>query len=133
MPENPNNSGKYITLKEAAKLSGYAPDYLGQLIRKGKLRGKRIFLNEAWVTTEEDVKTYLASEGKGKRYSTGDPLESPKVRVAIKVLLYICLGVCVCLALFAFYAFSSIIDNALHENNLRILQLSAETGTSIQP
>ncbi len=57
-----NNAGeeKYITLKEAAKLSGYAPDYLGQLIRKGKLRGKQIYLNVAWVTTEEALRDYMA-------------------------------------------------------------------------
>jgi hypothetical protein len=54
---------KYITLKEAAKLSGYAPDYLGQLIRKGKLHGKRVFLNEAWVTTETDLQDYLRKSG----------------------------------------------------------------------
>ncbi|MFH1173486.1 MAG: hypothetical protein V1692_03065 [bacterium] len=39
---------KYINLKEAAKIFGYAPDYLdyiGQLIRKGKLPGRQIFCN----------------------------------------------------------------------------------------
>ncbi|MGC9599439.1 MAG: hypothetical protein ABSE18_03580 [Minisyncoccia bacterium] len=54
---------KYITLKEAAKLSGYAPDYLGQLIRKGKLQGKQIYLNVAWVTTEEAIREYMAKSG----------------------------------------------------------------------
>ena len=39
--ENKNQeSEKMITLKEAAKISGYAPDYVGQLIRKGKLQQK---------------------------------------------------------------------------------------------
>ena len=50
---------QYITLKEAAKISGYTPDYLGQLIRKGKLPGKQIYLNVAWVTTEEALMEYL--------------------------------------------------------------------------
>ena len=50
---------KYITLKEASKISGYTPDYLGQLIRKGKLLGKQIYLNVAWVTTEEAVREHM--------------------------------------------------------------------------
>lgn len=50
---------KYISLKEAAELSGYTPDYLGQLIRKGKLPGKQVYLNVAWMTTEEALKDYL--------------------------------------------------------------------------
>ncbi len=50
---------KYITLKEAAKISGYSADYLGQLIRQGKIYGKKIYLNVAWVTTEEEIYRYL--------------------------------------------------------------------------
>jgi hypothetical protein len=42
---------KYITLKEAAKISGYASDYIGQLIRRGKLPGKQIYCTVAWMTT----------------------------------------------------------------------------------
>ncbi len=52
---------KYITLKEASKMTGYSPDYLGQLIRKGKLEGKQVYLNVAWMTTERAVKDYLES------------------------------------------------------------------------
>ena len=32
------NSGNYISLKEAAKLTGYSSDYVGSLIRSGKIR-----------------------------------------------------------------------------------------------
>jgi hypothetical protein len=59
MVENKKEGNKYITLKEASKISGYTPDYLGQLIRKGKLSGKQIYLNVAWVTTEEALAEYL--------------------------------------------------------------------------
>jgi hypothetical protein len=31
----------YLTLKEASDLYGYSPDYIGQLIRKGKINGKQ--------------------------------------------------------------------------------------------
>jgi hypothetical protein len=50
---------KYISLKEAAKISGYSADYVGQLIRNGKLPGKQIFSHVAWVTTEEDLRGYM--------------------------------------------------------------------------
>lgn len=50
---------KYISLKEAAKISGYSADYVGQLIRSGKLEGKQVFSNVAWMTTEEAMQKYL--------------------------------------------------------------------------
>lgn len=52
-------TNKFITLKEAAEISGYAPDYIGQLIRKGKLPGKQVYCNVAWMTTERAVREYL--------------------------------------------------------------------------
>lgn len=64
---------KYITLKEAAEMSGYAPDYVGQLIRKGKLPGKQVYHAVAWMTTEVALREYLeknkthGSDSKGKR------------------------------------------------------------------
>lgn len=54
----------FITLKEAAKISGYSADYLGQLIRSGKLSGKQVFSNVSWVTTEDAVVEYMKSGGK---------------------------------------------------------------------
>ena len=60
-----SNEKNYISLKEAAKISGYSPDYVGQLIRAGKLSGKQIFSNVSWVTTEEAITEYLQKEKKG--------------------------------------------------------------------
>lgn len=57
---------KYISLKEAAELSGYSPDYVGQLIRGGKLPGKQIFTNVSWVTTEDAVLDYIERNSKGE-------------------------------------------------------------------
>jgi hypothetical protein len=51
----------YITLKEASERFGYAPDYIGQLIRKGKIEGKQVYANVAWMTTEEAMSAYVAS------------------------------------------------------------------------
>jgi hypothetical protein len=54
----------YISLKEAAELSGYSADYVGQLIREGKVHGKQIFSNVAWVTTEAAIREYVEQKGK---------------------------------------------------------------------
>ena len=49
---------KLISLKEAAKISGYSSDYIGQLIRAGKIPGKQVYTNITWVTTAEAVVDY---------------------------------------------------------------------------
>jgi len=47
----------YISLKQARQIFGYHPDYLSQLIRKGKLKAKRI--GRDWFITEKAIKSYL--------------------------------------------------------------------------
>ena len=54
----------YITLRKAAEISGYTPDYLGQLIRAGKLEAEQVYSAVAWVTTEESVRAYMAATDK---------------------------------------------------------------------
>lgn len=61
----------YITLKEASECSGYTPDYVGQLIRSGKIPGKQVYSNVQWVTTKEAVTEYIAMS-KGKKQPTSD-------------------------------------------------------------
>lgn len=56
----------YITLKEASERFGYSPDYLGQLIRKGKIEGKQVYSHVAWVTTPEAIEAYLAGNVRKK-------------------------------------------------------------------
>jgi hypothetical protein len=48
---------KVISLNQAAKQSGYTQDYLGYLIRKGELRGRKV--GRGWFTTEEELKNYF--------------------------------------------------------------------------
>ena len=48
---------KTITLGEASKMTPYTSDYLGQLIRKGRLEGKKE--KGKWVTSREAVERYL--------------------------------------------------------------------------
>lgn len=63
---------KLISLKEAAKLSGYSADYIGQLIRAGKLPGKQVYCNVAWMTTAEAIEAYQNKDKKqsGQRLIT---------------------------------------------------------------
>jgi hypothetical protein len=63
--EKINSKEKYITLKEAALLSGYSSDYVGQLIREGKIAGKQVYYNIAWVTTRDEISRYLHLKEKG--------------------------------------------------------------------
>lgn len=45
---------KFITLREAALLSGYHQDYLSYCIRTGRLVGQKVGKN--WVTTEDALR-----------------------------------------------------------------------------
>ncbi len=54
----------YLSLKEAAELTDYTPDYIGQLIRSGKIEGRQVYTNVSWVTTEKAVRTYMETRGK---------------------------------------------------------------------
>lgn len=47
-----------ISLKDAAKISGYSADYIGQLIRAGKIPGKQVCCTVAWMTTADAVMAY---------------------------------------------------------------------------
>ena len=77
MGKQKKTQSKYITLKEASQMTGYSPDYLGQLIRKGKLEGKQVYLNVAWMTTEDAVREYFEKNktGGGARAAVKESLE----------------------------------------------------------
>lgn len=107
----------YITLKEAAQLSNYSSDYIGQLIRSGKLEGKQVYSNIAWVTTEEALYNYIENKGKNTASAQGrgtvDVVEIMHSSY-FKRLLQALIVVAVVIFLFAFYIFSIGIDRALH-------------------
>jgi hypothetical protein len=125
MAESKKGGTHYITLKEAAKISGYSPDYLGQLIRKGKLSGKQIYLNVAWVTTEEALDEYLKINKAGGFTSTGSGIRSrirrwfiahssgeEVVKIARRII-YVIIALLVALCLFLIYAiFANLIHGA---------------------
>ncbi|HAO64636.1 TPA: hypothetical protein DCQ44_01495 [Candidatus Taylorbacteria bacterium] len=93
--------GDLITLREASKISGYNFDYLGFLIRSGKLNGRKVGRN--WMTTTVDVKYYL-------EHSVMLPKVTKKP-VTFKVSVVI-VFISVIATLGAFYAYSVIYQNA---------------------
>jgi len=118
---------KYISLKEAAKISGYSPDYVGQLIRQGKLQGKQVFQNVAWVTTEEAVQNYIERQKKG-----GSDFMSLRAREALtgwmdidvvyKVVIGGVIAICTVFVLFLFSIFSVSVDHWVNNHYEQQLQ-----------
>ena len=111
---------QYITLKEASKLSGYSPEYLGQLIRKGKLAGKQVYLNVAWMTTEGAVREYLENNKTAgtrgilgitfrermRRWTIAHTSGDQIIRAAERII-YTVIAILIAFCLFLLYAFGS--------------------------
>ena len=55
-----NINDDLISLAEAAELSGMSQSHIRLLVRTGKILGKKIGRN--WVTTEESLRNYLATD-----------------------------------------------------------------------
>lgn len=112
---------KYISLKKASKLSGYSSDYLGQLIREGKLHGKQVYSNVAWVTTEKSVQEYLNNKKK-----PSDGLTLLKKRISFyrifKTLKVLGIIIAIIIFLFIFYIASVSIDRKINKNALEKAQ-----------
>lgn len=60
---------KLISLKEASEISGYSADYIGQLIRAGKIPGKQVYTNITWMTTADAVLEYKTKSKSGNENS----------------------------------------------------------------
>ncbi|MEK7530619.1 MAG: hypothetical protein AAB573_02030 [Patescibacteria group bacterium] len=52
---------KYISSKRAARTSGYAPDYIGQLVRESKLQAVKV--GRAWFVAEMGLQELVAGPG----------------------------------------------------------------------
>ena len=61
MDELTVNQTKYISSKRAAEMSGYAKDYIGQMVRLGKLDAKRV--GRAWYVNEDQIKALSTPKG----------------------------------------------------------------------
>ena len=49
----------YISSKRASEMSGYAKDYIGQLVRGGKLEAVRV--GRAWFVLETSLKSHMGA------------------------------------------------------------------------
>ncbi len=61
-----------ISLKDAAQITGYSADYIGQLIRSGKLPGKQVFTGLQWMTSAKAIKDYRKISKTKKPETLGD-------------------------------------------------------------
>ncbi len=124
-----NKKDEYISLREAAAIAGYTPDYMGQLIRSGKLPGKQVFANVAWMTTEEAVRSYVGQK-KGKHTSreAAAPsifqvfqreIESPRIVKRLSIALIV---LSAAFMLLLFYIFSTSLDQRLNQRALERIE-----------
>ncbi len=135
MNTNKHEKEKLITLKEAAKISGYAPDYIGQLIRKGKLPGKQVYCTVAWMTTEEALRQYIErNKNEGRKLTLLErvtaTLRQLKAKIMLemklarlfKTVLYLAIIFSIGFSLLLFYIFSVSLDKKLQENARKNLE-----------
>ena len=123
---------EFISLREAAKISGYAPDYIGQLIRSGKLEGRQVFSNVAWMTTEDALLAYLAKDTKktasSSRQNVFGQLTSPEAiesyYLAFSWLLIVCSSVFI---LFLAYLAAVSIDHTIEQRYLKNISIDHDT------
>ncbi len=139
-----NNKEKFITLKEAAKISGYAPDYIGQLIRKGKLPGKQIYNAVAWVTTEKVLMEYLENNQKRKKKLFKDNFKAKfnqlknafifdnQLKGFLKVILYAAIIFSLGFSLILFYVFSVGFEKKLEQSAIEKVKAGAININSIR-
>lgn len=99
----------YITLKEAAQLTGYTPDYVGQLVRGGKIKGEQVYSGVAWVTTEDEVLSYLSHKGKVLPTTMYQKIPFFE-RGFFRYFLYCLIAICVVSLLFLQYVLYTSID-----------------------
>lgn len=52
-----NNGGEWLTVNEAAKLSGYNADHLRELIREGKIKARKFSI--VWMVSHESLLAYM--------------------------------------------------------------------------
>jgi len=80
---------EYISLREASKISGYSSDYVGYLIRTGKIPGRMVYTGVSWQTTREAILAYKNRQQrkKGKtnfREKINEGLSSLKSRLGFE-------------------------------------------------
>ena len=82
----------FLSLKQASHISGYHPDYLSLLIRKGKLEGKMI--GREWFTTAEALESYSQVKKTSLVTISFQRLFSPAKFLGLTAWLFVLLGIC---------------------------------------
>lgn len=116
----------YLTLKEASERTEYTPDYIGQLIRAGKIEGKQVYSNVAWVANESSLRNYLELKGKESRLSSSPQTLVQEFPNLIRPLLYAVIAFAAVLLVVFVHVLSVTIDRAIAS------ALQDETSTSIE-
>lgn len=102
----------YLTLKEAADKTEYTPDYIGQLIRAGKIEGKQVYSSVAWIANENSLKQYLAARGKETTFEVeSSPFE--QLPEYLRPLLYLIIVASIVFIVLLLHVLSVAIDKAL--------------------
>jgi hypothetical protein len=61
-----NNESEWLTVNEAAKLSGYNPEHVTRLIREGKVKARKFSI--VWQVNRESLLAYKGkAQGWGKK------------------------------------------------------------------
>lgn len=123
------NKKTYMTLKEAAEKSGYSSDYIGQLIRGGKLKGKQMYSGVAWVTTEDALNEYLKNshgDKKSKFKKLISRVKSEKEENLIgrlaRIAMYIAIGFGILIVVALFYILSLNLDRAFEQRGVQQIE-----------
>ncbi len=68
---------EYISARRASEMNGYAPDYLGQLCREGKISGTRV--GRGWFIDAASLQKHIEGHSRGKKGERVTRAESVKV------------------------------------------------------
>jgi len=66
MNERLPDKSRPITLAEAADMYGFSRNYLGNLVRKGRLKARKS--GGVWLTTPADIESFIASRQPRGKY-----------------------------------------------------------------
>jgi hypothetical protein len=119
---------EYISLKEAAEMTGYSSDYIGQLIRAGKLPGKQVFTNVSWVTTRDAVLAYSqkdkrSAESPSFRENLTERMVSPEFLTRLYTILgSVVVFVFLVFVIFFAYIFSVSVDHRINSQYLEQIE-----------
>ncbi len=94
-----------ITTAEARQITGYHPDYVGALIRSGKIYGVK--KNRQWLVSRKDLNRHLMS----KHYVSAETVVKPFKKTLYAFLVLLIAGVATLLIL-EFISFSKQSDDA---------------------